>query len=902
MIGTQLLHYQIEAHLGSGGMGDVYRARDTRLGRTVAIKVLPEAVASDPERVARFEREARLLASLNHPHIAALYGMEPHGTRPFLVMELVEGDTLAQRIARGPMPVDEALGMAHQIVEALEAAHEKGVIHRDLKPANVKVTPDGTVKVLDFGLAKAMDAGSGYEGNVALTNSPTLSLMATQMGVVLGTAAYMAPEQAKGGTTDQRSDLFSFGCVLYEMLTGRQSFQGDTVAEIMAAVLKSDADLTLLSPGLNPRITELLRRCLAKDPKRRWHAAADVRMEIEAIQADPRGITARTEQAPVRQPLWKRAIAMTAVALVATAVSAAVAWNLRPAAPTPVVTRFTIPIPEGQQLTRTGRHNIAVSPDGQAIVYVANNQLYLRRMDDLDARPIPGTIQDVNTPFFSPDGRWIAFYAVPEATLKKIATTGGAPVAIASVSNPFGAVWTSEDQIILGQGEQGIVRVPANGGAPETIVTVEPGELAHGPQILPDGDHVLFTLAKGFEESRWDQARIVAQSLRTGARTVIINGGSDARYLPTGHLVYALGTDLMAVPFDERSSTVAGGPVTVVEGIARSLAVNSAAMFVSASPSGTMAYLGGDLVQGLGTRGLTLVDRQGMSAPLPMPPAVYGDPRVSPDGTQLAVTRSGQDGTQIWIHGLVGAQAPRRLTFDGVNYAAAWTPDGRRVVFMSSRGGEADAIYWQAADGSSPAERLTDPRMTQPAGPRPTRDGTRIVFRDVRAGGIWMLPLAGERKPQPVIGGAGVITEAMLSPDGRWLVYRSNESGLPGIYVQPFPTTGAKYQVATSAHDPIWSSDGRQIFYLEDLPNGDHRMTAVAVDTRSGFAPGTAAGIFDGALDPAGEWAYDVTPDSQRFVVMRSASGAGDGAAARAEITVTLNWFDELRQRVPRER
>ena len=473
-------------------MGEVYRATDTRLGRSVAIKALPDLFALDPERVARFEREARLLASLNHANIAGLHGLEPADGKFFLVMELVEGDTLAERIRRGPIPVEEALGYARQMAEALEAAHEKGVIHRDLKPANVKITPEGKIKVLDFGLAKAMEPGSqAGDGRPNVSHSPTLSLNATFAGVILGTAAYMAPEQAKGAATDQRSDIFAFGCVLYEMLTGRQVFTGDTVTEVLASVLKSEADLTLLPPHLNPRLTELIRRCLAKDPKRRWHAAADLRVEIETILVDPQGLAVPARADAPRQPLWKRALPFAATAAVVGTVSAGVAWNVRPA-PGAQVARFAIVLPDGQQLTRLGRHNIAVSPDGQSLVYVANNQLYLRTMGDVEARPIQGTNQDINTPFFSPDGQWIGFYAVPEAKLKKIAITGGASVTIGDFTNPYGAAWGPEDQILLGGGEQGIARVSASGGTPETVIKAEAGEVAHGPQMLPDGNRVMF--------------------------------------------------------------------------------------------------------------------------------------------------------------------------------------------------------------------------------------------------------------------------------------------------------------------------------------------------------------------------------------------------------------------------
>ena len=901
MIGTRLLHYEIEAHLGTGGMGEVYRARDTRLGRHVAIKVLPELVAQDPDRVARFEREARLLASLNHPNIAALHGLEPSESRLLLVMELVEGDTLAERIQRGPIPVEEALTYARQIAEALEAAHEKGVIHRDLKPANVKITPDGKVKVLDFGLAKAMDpaeAGHYVPGGAAgATHSPTLSMAATFAGVILGTAAYMSPEQAKGVATDQRSDIFSFGCVLYEMLTGRQPFQGDTVTEVMASVLKSDADLTLLPPSLNPRIAELIRRCMAKDPKRRWHAAADLRMEIEAILADPRGLMAGGEASAAHQPAWRRAIPFAATALAAAAIAAAVAWNMRPAPAVPIA-RFSHVLPDDQQLTRTGRHNIALSPDGQSIVYVANNQLYIRGLGELEARPIPGTNQDINTPFFSPDGQWIGFYAVPEAKLKKIAITGGASVTIADVTNPYGATWESDDQILVGQGEQGIVRVSANGGTPETIVKVDVGEFAHGPQMLPDGDHVLFTLAKGAGATRWDQAQVVVQSLESGERTVLINGGSDARYVPTGHIIYGLGTNLLAVPFDEQSRTVTGGPVPLLEGIGRSVPINTAAMFFSVSPSGSLVYFAGT-VGDQGAVNLARVDRKGVSVTLPMPPQHYVEPRISPDGTQLAVEVAAENESNVWIYDVAGTLAPRRLTFGGTNTAPAWAPDGARVAFISTRD-EGTAIFWQPADGSGSAERLTDPKTSQPTHMRFSADGN-IVYREGGVGDIWMLPLTGDKKPRGVIVARGNQWGASLSPDGRWITYSSNESGRDEVYVQPFPPTGAKYQVTTTyAHDPLWSPDGRQIFYLQHPGSTVHPLMSVDVRTAAGFTVANPIRIYDELLDGSNAWPYDVSPDGREFVITISPANANADATPNAEIRVTLNWFEELRQRVPR--
>ena len=887
-------------------MGEVYRARDTRLGRQVAIKVLPELVAQDPDRVARFEREARLLASLNHPNIAALHGLEPSESRLLLVMELVEGDTLAERIQRGPIPVEEALIYARQIAEALEAAHEKGVIHRDLKPATVKITPDGRVKVLDFGLAKALGPaeaghyvpGGAPGGTAGATHSPTLSMAATFAGVILGTAAYMSPEQAKGVATDQRSDIFSFGCVLYEMLTGRQPFQGETLTEIMASVLKSEADLSLLPAQLNPKIAELLRRCLAKDPKRRFHAAADLRMEIEAILADPRGLIVGREASAARQPVWRRAIPFAATALAAATIAAAVVWSLRPV-PAASIARFSHVLPDGQGLTRLGRHNIAVSPDGQNIVYVANRQLYLRGLGDVEARPIAGTNLDVTTPFFSPDGQWIGFYAVTEAKLKKIALTGGASVTIADVANPFGASWERDGQILVGQGAQGIVRVSENGGTPETVIKVDATEVAHGPQMLPDGEHVLFTVATGSGGTRWDEAQIVVQSLQSGERRVLLNGGSDARYVPTGHLVYGLGDNLLAVPFDERSAAVTGGPVPIIEGIGRSAPNNTAAMFFSFSTTGALAYFSGE-----GTtetnRTLVTVDRQGQSKLLPMMPARYSEPRISPDGKQIAVRIGGGDtASNIWIYDLAGAVAPRRLTFGGTNYSPSWTPDGRRIVYISNREGNASAIFWQAADGSGSAERLTDPKTAQPSSLRVATNGT-IVFRDDTDSQIRILPHQGDRTPQAVIQPPANQFDASLSPNGRWIAYASNEGGTTTtVYVQPYPTTGAKYQITTvNSSDPVWSPDGRQLFYLDTTGSPD-RLMSVDISTDSGFTFANPSLIFDRVPEGVA-WPFDVTPDGTQFVVAVFPTDVDSEAASNPEMRVTLNWFEELRQRVPR--
>jgi serine/threonine-protein kinase len=633
MIGTRIAHYEILSSLGAGGMGEVYRSRDTRLGREVAIKMLPEIFAHDAERTARFGREARVLAALNHPNIAVLYGLEQAEGKHFLVMELVEGETLAQSISRGPLPVEETLAIVRQVADALEAAHEKGIVHRDLKPSNVKVTPEGKVKVLDFGLAKALVPP---EASADILSSPTLSAVATNAGVILGTAAYMSPEQARGAETGTRSDIFAFGCVLFEMLTGRRSFQGDTVTETIASVLAREPDLNAIPANVNPRIRDLLRRCFQKDPKQRWQAIGDVRVELDAIAADPLGL--KIPAAHAKPPLWRRALPFAATGILVAAAAWVVFSRMEPAPAQHGLTRFSFTLPADQKLTQTGRHNLAISPDGANMVYVANERLYLKRMAETEARPIPGTEENPNTPFFSPDGQWIGFYSVADGELKRIRLSGGAPETLAKIDSPFGASWTADDQIFAGQGTNGIVRVNARGGKPETVIAAKPGELLHGPQVLPDGDSVLFSasmVALDVNE-RWDRGQIVVQSLKSGQRIPLIDGGSDARYLPTSHLVYALGTALFAVPFDAKALGITGATVQIAEGIRRASARTSAAASFAVSENGSFVSMENQ-PETVAERILVMVDRKGIRKPLALPPKPYLGPRVSPDGKQADV-------------------------------------------------------------------------------------------------------------------------------------------------------------------------------------------------------------------------------------------------------------------------
>ena len=607
-------------------MGEVYRARDTKLEREVAIKVLPAIFAEAPERLARFEREAKLLASLNHPNIAVIHGLEQSGSIKFLVLELVPGETLAERLRRGPIPVEEVVRLAIQIADALDAAHAKGVIHRDLKPANVIVTPDGQVKVLDFGLAKAFD-----EESVATdaSNSPTLSAGQTRAGIILGTAGYMSPEQARGISVDKRSDIFSFGSLVFEMLTGRRAFDGELVSDALASVIKSDPDWKVLPPNLSPRLREILRRCLEKNPAKRRRDIGDVRVELAQIHV---GDGPPEEVVAPPTPRW-RLVAGPAVAL-AIGVVLGVAVSRGPH-PDRSILRFSIPLPDGVRFTSTGQRLVAVSPDGKRMAHTGNNQLYLREMDATVSAPIRGT-ETTNTsgarnPFFSPDGQWIGYWA--EGKLQKISINGGAPVALCHVNRISGASWTDDD-IVFAQGREGVWRVSANGGEPENIVPVDPdARMASGPQLLPGGKAVLFTYAS---TGSYDDAQIVVQPLPAGEQRILLEG-RDVRYTSTGHLVYAIGETLFAIPFDIESLEVAGGPVPVAEGVAGPFSGIGAASHFDVSGSGTLFYVPG---QGGVSEELVWLDESG-ETPFASRDSDYRFPRVSPDGRRFAFQMRG---------------------------------------------------------------------------------------------------------------------------------------------------------------------------------------------------------------------------------------------------------------------
>ncbi|MEX2273263.1 MAG: protein kinase [Vicinamibacterales bacterium] len=896
--GSHLGTYEIIGLLGAGGMGEVYRAQDTKLNRQVAIKVLPEAYASDPDRVVRFHREAQAVAALNHTNIAAIYDLAEAGPTKFLVLELIEGDTLAARLRRGPVPIDEALGITRQILEALEAAHEKGICHRDLKPANVKLTAEGVVKVLDFGLAKFLQS-SPAAGN--LTHSPTLSVAGTYPGVILGTAGYMSPEQAKGYEADHRSDLFSVGCILYELLTGRQAFEGETASEILAGVLKSDVDMTALPPRLNPRIVDLLRRCLEKNPKKRWHAAADVRVEVESLT----GRSSIIEEAPrmIPRSRWQRAWPIAATAIVTAMAGAAAAWLLKPV-PARTITRFTITLPEERQFTNTGRQLIALSPDGENLVYVANRRLFLRSLSGLESRPIAGSEggaeAGVLNPVVSPDGTMVAYWTQTDQTLKRLSINGGAAVTVCRSTAPYGLSW-SVYGIVFGQAEKGIMRVSPNGGTPEVIAEAGPGMLAGLPQMLPGGRAVLFSTKK--QADSWDTGHLVVQTLG-GDRKVIVEGASDGRYVSSGHLVYAVSGVLLAVPFDLNALAVTGRAVPVVEGVSRAVLWSAAGNAQYAfSDNGTLAYIHGPAaLSSTGDLDIGLFDLKGGVQPFKLPPGPYRAPRASPDGRFVAFDIEDDREPAVWIYEIAGGSAMRRLTFGGRNQSPVWSPDGEWVAFESDRDGDA-AIFRQRADGTGAPERLTTAAKGESHRPHSwSADGSVLLYslHKEREATLWLWSMK-DRKAAPLPEARSATNiEGSFSPDGRWIAYQTHDSTtVPGqVYLQPFPPTGTKYLVGAGGH-PYWTPKGTELI----VNTGPGRSAVIRVTTSPRVSFGQPQALFrDQRAEPNsanGRRNADHMPDQQRILgVTRGATSPG--AQAESGITVVLNWFDDVRARAPR--
>jgi len=835
-------------------MGIVYRARDARLGRDVAIKVLPVGAALDPDRLARFDREARLLASLSHPHIATLYGIEHADGARALVMELVEGDTLADVIARGPVPVREALRLAGQIADALDAAHAKGVIHRDLKPANIKVTPERQIKVLDFGLAKAI-APSEFDDQSHL---PTVTDAGTREGLVIGTAAYMSPEQARGQTMDKRTDIWAFGCVLYEMLTGRRVFVGSTRSDTIAAILQREPDWSALPATVPPDIARLLRRCLEKDLARRHRDIGNTRAELDESVASTVSPATPATIGSSRASAWMVWVAATAAVVLATLfVAQRFGFFQSAASPPPeAIARFVETVTGGLQLAPAPA--LALAENGRRLAYVAvqdgTRALFVRDFDDVVARPLAGT-QDADQPFFSPDGRWIAFFA--ESKLKKVAVAGGAPIVLTAVANPRGGTWLPDNTIIFAPSPASVLmRIPAEGGKAEPASTLDRSlnEASHRwPHALPGGEAVLYAAGPTVSARSWMEAHIVAQSIGGTRRRVVAPHGTFPHFIPTGHLLYSESGLLYAQAFDPGTLQTIGDAFPILERVSGG-SINGGSLHWATSMIGTMAY-----VPGFDFRTeVVLLDRTGKER-LALPAGGYIHPRLSPDGRLIAITVMTGTDSDVWIHDL-DRGTTTRLTSGGRNLWPVWSSDGTRVAYASSREGSTN-VYWRRADGSGSEEQVTSSAHT--VIPQSwSSDSRHLIVTDVhpdRVNSVALMPTEGAHTIERFPTGEGPASLGSLSADGHWMAYVSDASGRNEVYVRPYPGPGPALQISTSGGDePLWVSRGLELFFRRgetfssvNLTSANGRLTASAATPvfTGRYAPGTVRTGYDASAD-----------------------------------------------------
>jgi len=914
--GTRLGHHEILSSLGAGGMGEVYRAADTRLKRQVAIKILPSDLAHDPARLARFQREAEVLASLNHPHIAAIYGLEEAGGVNAIVMELVDGPTLADRIDRGPIPIDEALPIARQIAEALEAAHEQGIVHRDLKPANVKLRDDGTVKVLDFGLAKARAAGDSVDAGATMlvASSPTIAPTGSsgprpsdrargvsEAGAIVGTAAYMSPEQARGQAVDKRTDVWAFGAVLYEMLAGKPAFAGESVSDVIAAVLKTTPDWGALPADVPPPIVTLIQRCLEKDRRTR---IGDIAVARFVLSGDA---TTAAPLAPVQPTAAPRRLLVPSIAAAAI-VGAAIGWLVpRRSADTPrTIAHLQMGVAPAEMLApgfntypRPSRTAIALSPDGNRIVYAGLRdrvrQLFVRDLDRPAAAPLAGT-EGALAPFFSPDGEWIGFVA--DNAIKKVAVGGGPTAVICDViaTQFWGASW-GDDGSIFFAARGGIFRVPSSGGAPAALTTanVAKGERYLLPQALPGSKAVLFT----------NPPNVELVSIDSGERRTILEGAYDPRYAPTGHLLYMKSATLMAVPFDARARQVTGAPVALVDGVMQAVAApngtdETLAGQFALSRAGTLVYADGGIFP-LRQGTLMWADRRGATQPLAgVPPRPLLQPRLSPDGRRGAVDirREGSRDTDVWAYD-ASRGSTTRLTFDGGG-PSVWSPDGTRLVYT----GVGANLYVVNADGSGKPERLTESAVNQVPSSW-SRDTNTIAFLQRPTAdtyGIWLLPMDGAaaRKPTLAIESRFPLSYAELSPDGQWIAYVSTESGSAELYVQHYPGPAGKMRISTNgATEPIWIRNGSELLYRAFTPTSLQVLSA-PIRSLSPLRIDDPHVVFEskiGDFDTTGPVrGWDATADGSRFLMVRPSESSDKPVTT---LHVVLNWTEELKRRVP---
>ncbi len=895
--GTRLGPYEIVSPLGAGGMGEVFRARDTKLNRDVAIKVLPAAFAQDAERVARFRREAHVLASLNHPNIAAIHGLEESDGVVALALELVEGEDLAERLKRGAIPVDEAVAIAKQIAEGLEAAHEKGIVHRDLKPANLKLTGDGTVKILDFGLAKAYEGEPTAEG--ALSQSPTISRQMTEAGVIFGTAAYMSPEQARGSKVDKRADIWAFGVVLFEMLTGKKLFTGETVSDTLAAVLRQEIDWKVLPGSTPPGLGHLLERCLDRDSKKRLRDIGEARVALEEPLGTPDVVRVSSG---VRALPWF-------LALVLALVSALALWAPWRPAPQPAPPlRLSAELGAEASLATGSGPAAILSPDGRLLAFVASQGaegrplLHLRHLEQLDAEPLAGT-EGALDPFFSPDGEWIAFFA--EGKLKKVSVSGGAAVTLCDAADPRGGSWAEDGTIFFTpQPGVGLSRVSSAGGMPQSLTTPDPAsrEVSHRwPQALPGGKAILYTTHSTL--LNFEDASLVVHALEGDRRKVLHRGGYHGRYLPSGHLVFIHEGTLFAAPFNLDRLELTGQPVPALAGVSAN--PNTAGAQFAFSRDGTLVYQRGE---GLGlATSIQWMDREGKLQPLRAAPGLYNNIRFSSDGGRLALDILEGKNRDVWVYEW-GRDTPSRLTFDpGVDYFPEWTPDGRRIAFSSTRADPATGnLYWQRADGTGEAERLTESQNSQfPRSWHPS--GKFLAFQEGNpqtSFDILILPLTGDEASAVEAGEAHGLPERPLRRSaGGLLAGRS----LAGVWLQrvrthggvraSVPGSGGKWQVSIAGGRlPTWSRSRRELFYQ----SGDGRIAVAAYTVGGDGFSAEKPRVWSPAIVPLrglGNRNFDLHPDGERVAVLKASGEQPE--ARRDHVTLIQNFFDELRRLAP---
>ncbi len=875
LTGRQIGSYQIQSLLGAGGMGEVYRARDSKLNRDIALKVLPEEFALDADRLGRFKREAQVLASLNHPNIAAIYGLEDADGIRALVLELVEGPTLADRIAQGRVPLDEALPIARQIADALEAAHEHGIVHRDLKPANIKVRPDGTVKVLDFGLAKALGPAPASD----LSQSPTMTTpAATRMGVIMGTAAYMSPEQARGKTVDKRADIWAFGCVLYEMLTGRAAFPGRDVSEVLAGVIKSDVAWDALPANIPPKLCGLLQRCLQKDPKRRMRDIGDARIEIEEAIAEP---APHSQSADASRPAapFARVIPWATVALLALALLITQIASWRAGSASPRVVRVELNMPAGVEVATASTPNLSISPDGTRFAFIGGlgglRRLYIRRFDEFEATPLRGT-ETVSTCFFSPDGRALAF-VTNDRVLKKVSLADGLVTTVVVGADYTAGAWGPDDQITFGRGGT-LWQVPATGGPARQVTMLDSGknERLHAyPTVVAGGKAILFETVTSDKRIA---TNIEALSLITGQRHRVVEAGSSPIYASSGHVIFFRDGVLLATPFDAEKLEVTGPAVAVLENISLD---QLGSPMVALSSAGSLAYV----ASGNATKRLVWVSREGVEQPITDISRPYQNPRLALDGHRIVVEVGGGD---LWIQDTARATFTRLTSGDTVgNTFPVWTPSVRRIAFRTLTG-----LRWIDPDGGGSQAISGTSESDIPTSISPDGHTLAFIRQSVESSGdLYVLSLEGDPQSRAVVKTPGYDGAGQFSPDGRWMAYASNESGQFEVYLHPYHGPDRKIQVSTQGGThPKWNRNGKELFYrvgnkmmvVDVLTSPDLTLSQPRVLFEQRYAFGSATTIPN----------YDVSLDGQRFVMVKDDSASG-------RVNIVLNWTEELKRVVP---